>query len=153
MVRPTPGKVSILSDGSIVVEVGGIELGQGLWTKVKQMVAFALSSIQCEGTEDFLDKVRVIQADTLSLIQGGITGGSTSSESSCEAARLCCEVLVERLTPLKERLSKQMDSISWEMLIKQVAICIFIIYYCLVMTGLWIAFTVLNIKCRHIWKL
>ncbi|MCI22540.1 abscisic-aldehyde oxidase-like, partial [Trifolium medium] len=32
--RPTPGKVSILSDGSVVVEVGGIELGQGLWTKV-----------------------------------------------------------------------------------------------------------------------
>ncbi|KAF2299839.1 hypothetical protein GH714_004391 [Hevea brasiliensis] len=31
--RPTPGKVSILHDGSIVVEVGGIELGQGLWTK------------------------------------------------------------------------------------------------------------------------
>ena len=29
--RPTPGKVSILSDGSIVVEVGGIEIGQGLW--------------------------------------------------------------------------------------------------------------------------
>ncbi|ERN02784.1 hypothetical protein AMTR_s00086p00087080 [Amborella trichopoda] len=29
-VRPAPGKVSILNDGSIVVEVGGIELGQGL---------------------------------------------------------------------------------------------------------------------------
>jgi abscisic-aldehyde oxidase len=29
-VGPTPGKVSILSDGSVVVEVGGIELGQGL---------------------------------------------------------------------------------------------------------------------------
>ncbi|KAK1394673.1 indole-3-acetaldehyde oxidase-like [Heracleum sosnowskyi] len=31
--RPSPGKVSILSDGSICVEVGGIELGEGLWTK------------------------------------------------------------------------------------------------------------------------
>ncbi|KAK9280425.1 hypothetical protein L1049_014114 [Liquidambar formosana] len=30
--RPTPGKVSILSDGSVVVGVGGIGLGQGLWT-------------------------------------------------------------------------------------------------------------------------
>ncbi|XP_042415138.1 indole-3-acetaldehyde oxidase-like [Zingiber officinale] len=39
---PTPGKVSILNDGSIVVEVGGIEIGQGLWTKVKQMAAFGL---------------------------------------------------------------------------------------------------------------
>lgn len=33
--KPNPGKVSILWDGSVAVEVGGIELGQGLWTKVK----------------------------------------------------------------------------------------------------------------------
>lgn len=123
MLRPTPGKVSILNDGSIVVEVGGIELGQGLWTKVKQMAAFALSSIKCDGAGDLLDKVRVIQSDTLSLIQGGFTAGSTTSESSCEAVRLCCNILVERLRPLRERLQEQMDSIQWEMLIDQVAIC------------------------------
>ncbi|KAE8037661.1 hypothetical protein FH972_010233 [Carpinus fangiana] len=119
MLRPTPGKVSILNDGSIVVEVGGIELGQGLWTKVKQMAAFALSSIKCNGAGDLLDKVRVIQSDTLSLIQGGFTAGSTTSESSCEAVRLCCDILVERLRPLRERLQEQMDSIQWEMLIDQ----------------------------------
>jgi abscisic-aldehyde oxidase len=123
MLRPTPGKVSILNDGSIVVEVGGIELGQGLWTKVKQMAAFALSSIKGDGAGDLLDKVRVIQSDTLSLIQGGFTAGSTTSESSCEAVRLCCDILVERLRPLRERLQEQMDSIQWEMLIDQVAIC------------------------------
>ncbi|KAB1226907.1 Benzaldehyde dehydrogenase (NAD(+)) [Morella rubra] len=117
--RTTPGKVSILHDGSIVVEVGGIELGQGLWTKVKQMVAFVLSSIKCDGVGDLLDKVRVIQADTLSLIQGGYTGGSTTSESSCEAVRICCNVLVERLEPLREMLQRQMGSVKWEMLIDQ----------------------------------
>ena len=120
IVRATPGKVSILSDGSIVVEVGGVELGQGLWTKVKQVTAYALSLIQCGRTEEFLERVRVVQADTLSLIQGGMTAGSTTSESSCEAVRLCCNVLVERLTALKERLLKQMESIEWETLIIQV---------------------------------
>ncbi|XP_022731916.1 abscisic-aldehyde oxidase-like isoform X4 [Durio zibethinus] len=119
MLRATPGKVSILRDGSIVVEVGGIELGQGLWTKVKQMTAYALSLIQCGGTEELLEKMRVIQADTLSLIQGGFTSGSTTSESSCEAVRLCCNILVERLTGLKERLVEQMGSIKWETLILQ----------------------------------
>ncbi|KAH7541869.1 hypothetical protein FEM48_Zijuj02G0013200 [Ziziphus jujuba var. spinosa] len=117
LLRPTPGRVSILKDGSVVVEVGGIELGQGLWTKVKQMVAFALSSIL--GNVDLLDKVRVIQADTLSLIQGGYTAGSTTSESSCEAVRLCCNILVERLTPLKESLQEQMSSIQWELLVSE----------------------------------
>lgn len=117
--RPTPGKVSILPDGSIAVEVGGIELGQGLWTKVKQMAAFALSLIKCIGSDHLLDKVRVIQADTLSMVQGGFTAGSTTSESSCEAVRICCNTLVERLTPLKERLQEQMGSINWETLIFQ----------------------------------
>ncbi|KAK6235331.1 hypothetical protein SCA6_010668 [Theobroma cacao] len=118
-VRATPGKVSILRDGSIVVEVGGIELGQGLWTKVKQMAAYALSLVQCGGTGELSKKVRVIQADTLSLIQGGMTAASTTSESSCEAVRLCCNVLVERLTSLKEKLLEQMKSIEWETLIFQ----------------------------------
>ncbi|KAK7276556.1 hypothetical protein RIF29_17699 [Crotalaria pallida] len=119
ILRPTPGKVSILSDGSIIVEVGGIELGQGLWTKVKQMAAFALGAIQCDGTEDLLDKVRVVQSDTVSLIQGGFTAGSTTSESSCEAVRLSCNVLVERLRLLREKLQDEMSSINWKTLILQ----------------------------------
>ncbi|KAL0437113.1 UNVERIFIED_CONTAM: Indole-3-acetaldehyde oxidase [Sesamum radiatum] len=71
-----PAKVSILWDGSIVVEVGGIEMGQGLWTKVKQATAYALSLIQCDETEDLVEKVRVVQSDTLSLVQGGMTVGA-----------------------------------------------------------------------------
>ncbi|KAM7256861.1 hypothetical protein ACFE04_012602 [Oxalis oulophora] len=114
MLWKTPGKVSILPDGSIAVEVGGIEIGQGLWTKVKQMTAFALSSI---GGRDLLEKIRVIQADTLSLIQGGMTAGSTTSEASCEAIRMCCDILVERLTPLKEKLQNQLGSVNWETII------------------------------------
>ncbi|KOM46735.1 hypothetical protein LR48_Vigan07g043900 [Vigna angularis] len=119
MQRPTPGKVSIFSDGSVVVEVGGIEVGQGLWTKVKQMAAYALGAIQCDGIGGLLDKIRVIQSDTVSLIQGGFTAGSTTSESSCEAVRLSCNILVERLKPLKENLQKEMGSINWETLILQ----------------------------------
>ncbi|KAK6926596.1 Aldehyde oxidase/xanthine dehydrogenase, first molybdopterin binding domain, partial [Dillenia turbinata] len=118
-VRPTPGKVSIFSDGSVVVECGGVEIGQGLYTKVKQMAAYALKLIQCDEAGDFLERVRVIQADSLSLIQGGFTAGSTSSESSCEAVRLCCDVLVERLTPVKVRLQEQVGSVTWDMLVRQ----------------------------------
>ncbi|KAF7815428.1 indole-3-acetaldehyde oxidase-like [Senna tora] len=115
-----PGRVSILGDGSIVIEVGGIEIGQGLWTKVKQMAAYALCEIQCDGDDGgLLDRIRVIQSDTLSMVQGGITSSSTTSEASCEVVRLCCNVLVERLKPLKERMQKEKGSISWETLILQ----------------------------------
>lgn len=119
ILRSTPGKVSILNDGSIVVEVGGIELGQGLWTKVRQMTAFALGRLCVNESEYLLERTRVIQADTLSLVQGGFTAGSTTSEASCEAVRLACNVLVERLLPLKERLQEQMGELSWDILILQ----------------------------------
>ncbi|PHT68943.1 Indole-3-acetaldehyde oxidase [Capsicum annuum] len=120
--QPTPGKVSILQDGSIVVEVGGVEIGQGLWTKVRQMTAYTLSLIESSWAEDLVEKVRVIQADTLSVVQGGLTAGSTTSESSCAAVRLCCNVLVERLTPLKKQLKEKNGSVDWPMLIRQAQI-------------------------------
>ncbi|GJS13608.1 abscisic aldehyde oxidase 3 [Tanacetum coccineum] len=93
--------------------------GQGLWTKVKQMTAYCLSAVQCNGADGLLEKVRVIQADTLSMVQGGWTAGSTTSEASCEAVRLCCNILVERLAPLMEKLKEQMDSVKWKILIMQ----------------------------------
>uniref|UniRef100_A0A0R0L204 Aldehyde oxidase/xanthine dehydrogenase second molybdopterin binding domain-containing protein n=1 Tax=Glycine max TaxID=3847 RepID=A0A0R0L204_SOYBN len=80
---------------------------------------YALGAIQCDGTEGLLDKIWVVQSDTVSLIQGGFTAGSTTSESSCEAVRLSCNVLVKRLKPLKEKLQEEMDSIKWETLILQ----------------------------------
>lgn len=130
-VRPTPGKVSILPDGSIVVEVGGIELGQGLWTKVKQVTAYALSTIACDGTAGLVEKVRVIQTDTLSLIQGGFTAGSTTSEASCAAVRLCCDLLVERLSNLRKSLQEQMGSVNWDVLIQKVSFFFFFLIYIL----------------------
>ncbi|XP_078162547.1 indole-3-acetaldehyde oxidase-like isoform X1 [Carex rostrata] len=114
--KQAPGRVSVLNDGSIVVEVGGIEMGQGLWTKVKQMTAFGLKEL-LEENEDLLEKVRVVQADSLTLIQGGITGGSTTSESSCEAVRIACNMLVERLKPLKDKTKQERGVVSWEALI------------------------------------
>ncbi|EMS58126.1 putative aldehyde oxidase 2 [Triticum urartu] len=99
--------------------VGGVELGQGLYTKVKQMTAFGLREL-CPDADGLLDKVRVIQADTLSLIQGSFTGGSTTSESSCEAVRQSCAVLVERLQPIKEGLeAKSGAAAPWSALIAQ----------------------------------
>ncbi|XP_006658306.1 indole-3-acetaldehyde oxidase [Oryza brachyantha] len=117
--NPTPGKVSILNDGSIAVEVGGIELGQGLWTKVKQMAAFGLGQLWSDRSQELLERVRIIQADTLSVIQGGWTTGSTTSESSCEAVRCACNILVDRLKPLKEQLQENQGAVSWDELISQ----------------------------------
>lgn len=119
-IKQTPGKVSILSDGSIVVEVGGIEMGQGLWTKVQQTAAYALSAVRCDGTQEMVERVRVVQSDTLSMAQGGITSGSTTSEVSCVAVQQCCNVLVERLSPFLNELQAKIGPVTWKDLIIQV---------------------------------
>ncbi|PNT76760.1 hypothetical protein BRADI_1g52740v3 [Brachypodium distachyon] len=117
--RPAPGRVSVLNDGSIIVEVGGIEIGQGLWTKVQQMTAFALGQLWPDGCECLLDRVRVLQADTLNLIQGGLTAGSTASESSCAATLQACNMLTDRLKPVMDKLKQQSGAVSWDSLISQ----------------------------------
>ncbi|XP_006658471.1 putative aldehyde oxidase-like protein [Oryza brachyantha] len=119
-VRPAPGRVSVLTDGSIVVEVGGIELGQGLWTKVQQTTAFALGQLWPTGCEEgLLDRIRVLQSDTLNLVQGGLTAGSTTSESSCAATLQACNMLLDRLKPVMGRLQSQSGTVSWDTLISQ----------------------------------
>lgn len=45
VVRGSMATVSAFQDGSIIVEVGGVEMGQGLHTKVRQAVAYSLSSL------------------------------------------------------------------------------------------------------------
>nr|CAB3456314.1 unnamed protein product [Digitaria exilis] len=117
--RAAPGRVSVLNDGSIVVEVGGIELGQGLWTKIQQMTAFALGKLWPDGIEGLLERVRILQADTLNLIQGGLTAGSTTSESSCAATLQACNMLIDRLKPVLDRLQQQSENVSWDTLISQ----------------------------------
>ncbi|KAM7489801.1 hypothetical protein LguiB_027285 [Lonicera macranthoides] len=59
------------------------------------MTAYAFSLLQCDGTEDLLDKVWVVQL------------------------RVCCNIFVGRLASLKEKLQKQMGSITWDNIILQ----------------------------------
>jgi indole-3-acetaldehyde oxidase len=84
------------------------------------MTTFVLGQLCPAGGEGLLDKVRVIQADTLSMVQGGVTDGSTTSQASCEAVRLSCAALVERLKPIKEDLEAKSGLITWCSLIAQV---------------------------------
>jgi hypothetical protein len=37
MVQPRPAVVSIMADGSVMVTTAGMEMGQGIFTKVKQV--------------------------------------------------------------------------------------------------------------------
>lgn len=62
-------------DGSVAVTVGGIEMGQGLNTKVAATVAHVL--------EIPLDKISIKPSNSLTAPNAIVTGGSIGSEISC----------------------------------------------------------------------
>jgi len=93
-------------DGSVVVSHGGIECGQGINTKLMQVVAreFGIP----------VSSVTVKSTNTLTNANGSATGGSVTSELNCYAAIKSCAQLKERMRPMKEK----MPDADWKTLVK-----------------------------------
>ena len=83
-------------DGTISVTHNGIEMGQGMNTKVVQCVAHSFGVP--------MDMVQVKPVTTVTNPNGSTTGGSCGSESNCVAAIGACDVLKARLAPYKAKL-------------------------------------------------
>ncbi|XP_070138167.1 uncharacterized protein [Drosophila bipectinata] len=95
-----PATVAIYHvDGTVVVTHGGIEMGQGMNTKVAQVAAFTL------GID--LSFVKVESSDTINGANCMVTGGAVGSESLCFAVRKACDTLNDRLKAVKK------DGASW----------------------------------------
>ena len=77
-------------------------MGQGLSTKVQQMVALELG---CP-----LGSVFVHATSTNVIPQIGITGGSVGSETCVSAALKACKVLHERMAPIKQVLVEEAEA-------------------------------------------
>eukprot|EP00200_Dunaliella_tertiolecta_P008210 CAMPEP_0202368174 /NCGR_PEP_ID=MMETSP1127-20130417/342_1 /ASSEMBLY_ACC=CAM_ASM_000462 /TAXON_ID=3047 /ORGANISM="Dunaliella tertiolecta, Strain CCMP1320" /LENGTH=1499 /DNA_ID=CAMNT_0048963543 /DNA_START=12 /DNA_END=4511 /DNA_ORIENTATION=+ len=97
--------VHVFSDGSVGVLHPGAEMGQGLAVKVLQTAAYELSKALPESQRPLpLSTVRALDPSTHALPHFSLTGGSTTSEQACEAVRLACKQLVERLAPFAKDL-------------------------------------------------
>ncbi|WP_322042700.1 xanthine dehydrogenase molybdopterin binding subunit [Paraburkholderia sp. J67] len=84
--------VHIYTDGSVLVNHGGTEMGQGLNTKVAQVVAHEL------GIE--FSRVRVTATDTSKVANTSATAASTGSDLNGKAAQDAARQLRERLAAL-----------------------------------------------------
>lgn len=82
-------------DGSVSISVGGIEMGQGLNTKVAQTAAHFLGIP--------LDKISVKPSNAHTAPNAVCTGGSTGSDVCSFAVQKACEILLERLKPVKDK--------------------------------------------------
>ncbi|BFZ03307.1 hypothetical protein BsWGS_06345 [Bradybaena similaris] len=82
-------------DGSVAVSQGGVEMGQGLHMKVAQGVAHALGVP--------LDNIKVRPNQGIIAPNNTVTGGSTGSECSMQAAVEASNILKERMRPIREK--------------------------------------------------
>ena len=84
------------SDGSVQLNHGGTEMGQGLHTKVRVLAAQTLGIP--------LTSVRVMTTSTEKVPNTSATAASSGSDLNGQAVRLACEELRTRLQPVAARL-------------------------------------------------
>ncbi|HEX6243718.1 MAG TPA: xanthine dehydrogenase molybdopterin binding subunit [Polyangiales bacterium] len=80
----------IYTDGSVLLNHGGTEMGQGLYTKVLQVVA--------EELQIDVDRIRVTAADTSKVPNTSATAASAGSDLNGKAAQAAARELKQRLT-------------------------------------------------------
>lgn len=94
------------SDGTVAISHGGIEIGQGIHTKVAQVAAHTLGIPY--------NFITVTQSTTLLAPNNNLTGGSITSESVCAATKRACQKILERMKPVRDK----MPNASWVELIQ-----------------------------------
>ncbi|XP_053608460.1 uncharacterized protein LOC128674128 isoform X2 [Plodia interpunctella] len=103
-----PVTVSIYhGDGSVAVSHGGIEMGQGINTKVAQVCAYSLKVP--------LEKVAVFESNSLVSPNSMASNGSITSDCVAHATLKACTELLNRLEPIRNELTDP----TWEEVIKR----------------------------------
>lgn len=93
-------------DGTVALTTGGIEIGQGLNTKIAQVASHFLD----------IPMEKIVIKQTSSVMQPNDVGtvASTTSEISCYVVKKCCEKLLENLKPVRD----EHPNATWEELVE-----------------------------------
>ncbi|KAL4715641.1 hypothetical protein ACJJTC_006220 [Scirpophaga incertulas] len=93
-------------DGTVVISHGGVEIGQGINTKIIQVVAYTLNIS--------MDKIKVKPTTVEKNPNTYTVGSSRTTQSACFGAIKCCQIILDRLNIVRETL----NDASWEVLIE-----------------------------------
>lgn len=89
-------------DGSVVINVGGIEIGQGIFTKMVQVAAYELNVP--------VETVSVIPSLNFATPNSFATASSITSECCAYCVIRCCDQIKARLAPFRAA----MPTASWQ---------------------------------------
>lgn len=88
--------VLVYRDGTIQVNHGGTEMGQGLYTKIRGIAMRELGVSE--------SRIRIMRTQTDKVPNTSATAASSGSDLNGQAVRLACEVLRDRLAPIAAEL-------------------------------------------------
>ncbi|KAK9703016.1 hypothetical protein K7432_010946 [Basidiobolus ranarum] len=88
--------VHVYTDGSILLTHGGIEMGQGIHTKMAQIAAETLNVP--------LEKVYINETATNTVANTSPTAASAGSDLNGQAVKAACEQVADRLKPYREKM-------------------------------------------------
>ncbi|KAK7469496.1 hypothetical protein BaRGS_00036475 [Batillaria attramentaria] len=94
-------------DGTIAIQHGGIEMGQGINTKVAQVCAYELGVP--------LSLIRVKRNTTIANANSKGSNASTASGLNCMGVIQCCQILKSRMDPIRQK----MDKPTWQQLVAE----------------------------------
>ena len=94
--------LNIYMDGSVMLFIGGVECGQGLYTKMMQLASHLL--------EIPMTKIHIPESATDKTPIPTVTGGSTTADLCGNAVKDACEIMNKRLAAFKEAAPKG----TWE---------------------------------------
>uniref|UniRef100_A0A8C0BNY6 2Fe-2S ferredoxin-type domain-containing protein n=1 Tax=Buteo japonicus TaxID=224669 RepID=A0A8C0BNY6_9AVES len=89
--------VHIYIDGSVLVTHGGIELGQGIHTKMSQL-SYLIASRELKIP---LSYIHLCETSTTTVTSGKYTAGSTGTEINARAVQDVCQILWKHLDPIQ----------------------------------------------------
>lgn len=99
-------------DGTVAISHGGIEMGQGINTKVAQVAAYVLGIP--------LENIVVKASDTMVGANSMVTGGSFGTDLCAHGVRVACTSLRQRLDVVKEKMKKETGKDpTWLQLVKK----------------------------------
>lgn len=89
-------------DGTVSITTAGIDMGQGVNTKVTQVAAHILGIP--------MNKISIKTMSSLTSPNASVSGGSMTSEAASFAVKNACEILLNRIKPVREQFPDE----SWE---------------------------------------
>jgi len=100
--------VHVYKDGSVLINHGGTEMGQGLHTKMLQVAATALALP--------VERVRLAPTRTDKVPNTSATAASSGADLNGAAVKDACDQILARIAPVRERLG---STAAWDDLVRQ----------------------------------